>query len=151
MSLEQWLRNGWLQRHDATLPEIQQLLQVVDRELSDARAAGISADGRFQHAYTAALQLCAVPLRAAGYVVPKGQSHHKRTIDSLPYTLGGRWAETAEYLERCSRQRGQAMYERVDVVSEQDAGDLLQRVRQLRTDVVQWLKMEHAALTPPGI
>jgi hypothetical protein len=45
MSLEQWLRNTWLQRHDPTPPEIEQLLQVVDRELSDARAVGISADG----------------------------------------------------------------------------------------------------------
>jgi hypothetical protein len=42
------------------------------------------------------------------------------------------------------------MYERVDVVSEEDASDLLQRVGQLRTDVVNWLKAEHAALAPPG-
>jgi hypothetical protein len=43
------------------------------------------------------------------------------------------------------------MYERVDVVSEEDAGDLLQRVRQLRMDVVHWLKTEHAALVPLGM
>jgi len=30
MTLEQWLRNGWLLRNDATLAEIQQLLQVLE-------------------------------------------------------------------------------------------------------------------------
>jgi hypothetical protein len=92
MSLEEWLRNSWVQRFDPTLPEIQQLLRVVDRELSDARAKGISTDGKFAHAYTAALQLCMVPLRASGYKVPKGGSHHKRAIDSLRYTLGEPYA-----------------------------------------------------------
>ena len=100
MSLEPWLRNGWLQRHDPALPEIQQLLQVVDRELSDAHAKGISADGKFEHAYTAALQLCMIPLRAMGYQVTKGGWRHKKAIDSLPYTLGQPWAGTADYIER---------------------------------------------------
>ena len=36
---------------DATVAEIHKLLQVVDRDLSDAQAEGLSADGRFQHAY----------------------------------------------------------------------------------------------------
>jgi len=151
MSLEQWLRNAWVQRNDPTLPEIQKLLQVVRRELSDARAKGISADGRFEHAYTAALQLCMIALRAAGYQVPKGESRHKRTIDSLRYTLGEPYAETADYLERCSRQRGQAMYERIDVVSEHDAEELLSSAEQLKVDVVLWLKRNHPPLVPPGV
>jgi hypothetical protein len=151
MSLEQWLRNAWLQRRDPTLPEIHKLLQVVDRELSDARAEGISADGRFEHAYTAILQLCIVPLRAAGYQVPKGESRHKRAIDSLRYTLGEPWGETADYIELCSRQRGQAMYERIDVVSDADADELLSKARQLREDVVRWLTANHADLVPPAV
>jgi len=53
MSLERWLRNGWLQRNEPTLAEIRQLLQVVDRDISDAQAKGLSADGCFQHAYDA--------------------------------------------------------------------------------------------------
>jgi hypothetical protein len=151
MSLEQWLRNAWLQRHDSTLPEIQRLLQVVDRELSDARAVGISADGKFEHAYAAILQLCLVPLCAAGYQVPKGESRHKRAIESLRYTLGESWAETADYIDLCSRQRGQAMYERIDVVSHEDADELLAKAQQLRVDVVRWLRASHADLLPPDV
>ena len=48
MSLEQWLQNGWLRQHDLTLAESQQLLAVAERELSDAEAKGLSADGRFR-------------------------------------------------------------------------------------------------------
>jgi hypothetical protein len=151
MSLEQWLRNGWLQQDDATVAEIQRLLQVVDRDLADAQAAGLSSDGRFQHAYDAALQLCMIALRAAGYRVRKGQGHHKYGIDSLRHTLGDAWSGTADHVERCSRLRGQVVYERIGVVSEEDAQDLVDTACQLRTDVVNWLKTNHADLVPPGI
>ena len=61
MSLEQWLQNGWLRRSEPTLAEIQELLRVVDRDISNAQAVGLDADGRFQHAYNAALQICMDP------------------------------------------------------------------------------------------
>ena len=151
MSLEQWSRNGWLQPADSTVAEIQRVFQVVDRDLADGQATGLSTDGRFQHAYDAALQLCMLALRACGYRVPKGSGHHKRGIDSLRYTLGREWAETADHLERCSRLRGQAMYERIGVVSESDAQDLIDLARRLRADVLKWLKNQHPALVPPGL
>ena len=151
MSLEQWLRNGWLQPSEPTVAHIQQLLRVVDRDISDAQAKGLSADGKFEHAYNAALQLCAIALVISGYRVPKGAGLHKRTIDSLRHTLGRPWSDTADHIERCSRLRGQAMYERVGVVSEDDADDLLETARQLRTDVIKWLKEKYPMLVPPEV
>ncbi len=151
MSLEQWLRNGWLQRAEPTVAEIQQLLQVVQRDISDAQAKGLSVDGSFQHAYHAALQLCMIALLASGYRPSKGASHHKRAIECLPWTLGKKWSDTADHIERCSRLRSQAMYDRIDVVSEEDADDLLEAAKQLKTDVVNWLKANHQALVPSGL
>lgn len=151
MSLEQWLRSGWLQRNEPTVAQIQRLLQVVDQNISDAQAVGLSADGRFQHAYNAALQVCMIALLASGYQVPKGGSLHKRGIDSLRYTLGAKWSDTADHIERCSRLRGQATYERIGVVSEKDADDLLGTAKELRTDVINWLKASRPALVPPNI
>jgi len=151
MSLEQWLRSKWLQPSDPTVAHLQQLLRVVDREISDAQAEGLSADGKFEHAYAAALQLCVIALLASGYKVPKGPGLHKRAIDSLRYTLGDRWSDAADHIERCSRQRGQAVYERVGVVNQEDADDLLETARQLRTDVIKWLKENHPMLLPPGV
>ncbi len=151
MSLEQWLRNTWLQQAEPTVAEIQQLLQVVQRDVSDAQAKGLSVDGRFQHAYNAALQLCMIALLASGYRPAKGASHHKRAIESLRWTLGNKWSDMADHIERCSRLRGQAMYDRIDVVSEEDANDLLNTAKQLKTDVVNWLKANHQALVPQGL
>jgi hypothetical protein len=149
MSLEQWLQNGWLQRDETTVAEIQQRFQVVDRDLGDARATGLSADGRFQHAYDATLQLCVIALRASGYRVRKGQGHHKYAIDSLRLTLGDRWAEMSDHIERCSRLRGQAMYDRIGVVNDADARDLIDAAGRLRTDVIDWLTFHHPDLLPP--
>jgi hypothetical protein len=150
MSLERWLQNGWLQRDEATVAEIQQLLQVVDRDLADAQTPGLSVDGRFQHAYDAALQLCIIPLRACGYRARKGEGHHKRGIDSLRWTLGAGWSEAADHIERCSRLRGQAVYERIGVVSEEDARDLVNMAQHLRSDVINWLSNQHPELLPPA-
>ncbi|MBM4088880.1 MAG: hypothetical protein FJ276_05530 [Planctomycetes bacterium] len=151
MSLEQWRQNGWLQRSDATVPEIQQLLAIVDREIADAAIEALSTEGRFEHAYHAALQLCAIPLRSSGYRVPKGGLLHKRTIESLRHTLGEPHAETADYLDRCSRQRGRTVYEQVGVVTLRDAEDLLSVTRQLRTTVVEWLRAVHPELLPSAL
>ncbi len=151
MSLEQWRQNGWLQASDVTLPEIQQLLAVADREIGDAAVDGLSAEGRFEHAYSAALRLCAIPLRSLAYRVPKGASQHKRTIDSLRYTLGESHGETADCLERYSRARGRTVYEQIGVVTEEDAEDLLAIARQLRTEVIIWLRATHPELLPPGL
>ena len=149
MSLQQWLLNGWLRQDETTVAEIQQLFQVVDRDLGDALVTGLSADGCFQHAYDAALQLCMIALRASGYRVRKGQGHHKYGIDSLRYTLGNQWAEMSNHIERCSRLRGQAMYDRIGVVSEADARGLIDAASQLRTDVIDWLTSRHPDLLPP--
>lgn len=151
MSLEIWLRNGWLKAEETTIPEIQKLFQVVDRELSDARAQNLSPDGKFQHAYVAALQLCMIALRASGYKIPKGSLHHKRGIESLRLTLGKNWSDVTDYLEVCSRHRGQAVYESVGVVSAEDATDLLSTALKLRSDVIKWLTENHAALVPSDL
>jgi hypothetical protein len=151
MTLEGWLRNGWLETSDPELAVIHQLFQIVDRELHDAQIAGLSVDGRFKHSYDAALELCMIPLRASGYKVKKGTGHHKHGIDSLKLTLGTRWSQTADHLERCSRLRGQAVYEQIGVVSERDAAELLTLTIKLRADVLAWLRAEHPDFLPPGI
>ena len=67
MSLKQWLDNGWLRKHITDKQEISNLLQIVDRDLKDAKEKSISQDWRFGIAYNAALKLCAILLAAEGY------------------------------------------------------------------------------------
>jgi hypothetical protein len=150
MSLQNWLQSGYLNKHHATVAEVQKLLGIVDRELSDAAVHGLSPDGQFAHAYDAALQLCKVALHASGYEVGKGPGHHARTINSLEHTLGQSQKDNAIYLSKCSTQRHHSLYDYAGVVNDQDAQDLLDAARQLRADVLSWLRANSPKLLPKG-
>ena len=44
MSLSDWQRRGWLTPHTTSAREIADLLALVQRDLHDSRATGVSAD-----------------------------------------------------------------------------------------------------------
>lgn len=82
MSLQNWLQIGHLTNHQATIAEIRKILGVVDRELADASVTGLSDDGRFTHAYDAALLLCKLALHASGFELQKRvPGHHAMWIN----------------------------------------------------------------------
>ena len=87
MSLSAWERNGWVTRHETSANEIRDLLQVVERDLADSAAPGLSADWRMNIAYNAALQASTIALAASGYR-PGRDAHHFRVIQSLRETMG---------------------------------------------------------------
>ena len=146
MSLEQWTNNSWLVEEEPTKSEIQQLRAVVDRALADANVKGLSADARYMLAYDVGLTLCSICLRASGYRAAKGAGHHKRTIESLVFTLGDSARAVSDEIELASRLRGQAMYDRVDVVHETDVEQLIETVTELRDQVTDWLLRNHPTL-----
>src|SRR5271155_4828360 len=120
------------------------LLGVVDRELADASVAGLSDEGRFTHAYDAALLLCKLALHASGFEVQKrAPGHHAIWINSLEFTLGAKYKATAIHLSKCSKLRHTGLYDQAGVVEKQDAADLLEAARELRVAVLDWLRSQH--------
>lgn len=149
MSLQNWLQMGYLVEHQATVAEVRSLLGVIDRELSDAGVTGLSDEGRFSHAYDAALLLCKLALHASGFELQKRSSgHHARWINSLEYTLGKEQKKTLIHLSKSSKLRHTSLYDQTGVVQTEDADDLLEAARQLRTDVLAWLRSQHPTLLP---
>jgi hypothetical protein len=146
MSLQQWAENGWLRPHQTSRQEIDDLLAIVARDLADA-AGAISADWRFGIAYNAALKLCVILLHASGYR-PEKTLQHYRTIAALPEILGEQWRDAADYLETCRRKRNIVEYDRVGVVTEQDAPELAAFCKELRQEVLAWLNENHPELAP---
>ena len=67
MSLHQWPDDGWIGKIEPSQQEVTSLLRIADRELNDASVAGLSPDGRLEHAYAAVRVLCQVALHAGGY------------------------------------------------------------------------------------
>ena len=144
MSLEQWANNGWLRSHKTSAREIADLLAIVDRDLKDAEG-DISADWQYGIAYNAALKLCTILLHASGYRPEKSLAHY-RTLAALPLILGERHKDDANYLDTCRTKRNTAEYDRAGVTTEEDAGELIGFVRELRAEVIDWLRKNHPKL-----
>src|SRR5690606_37681566 len=89
MSLDNLVRTNQLARHEARPTEIQRLLASAKRNLTDAKAQGISDETRFDCAYKAIMQCALIGLLANGYrPATSTPGHHQTMIQTLPLTLG---------------------------------------------------------------
>jgi hypothetical protein len=147
MSLQSWASNGWLRIHQTSPQEITELLAMVDRDLADAQG-DISNDWRFGIAYNAALKLCTILLYASGYR-PEKTLQHYRTITALPLILGEQHKPDVDYLDACRMKRNMVEYDRVGGATSDDAGELIDFAKNLRTEVLEWICLNHPQLRPP--
>jgi hypothetical protein len=143
-TLEGLFENGWLKRHETSPAEIRMQLQNTDSDLADAEK-DISAAWRFAIACNAGLRLCSVALLASGYIAERDQKHH-RTIAALPLILGSSVSELAGFLDRCRSKRHDVGYQSAAAISEDESGELIRAVRELRGHVRAWLEREHPEL-----
>jgi hypothetical protein len=147
MSLTDWANSGWLRAHQASAQEIAGLLSIVDRDLRDATDGSVSADWRFGIAYNAALKLCAILVHASGYR-PERTLQHYRTIQALPLILGKERQDDADYLDTCRTKRNTVEYDMAGAATDNDAAELIEFTKELRTEVLAWLKKNHPKLLP---
>jgi hypothetical protein len=144
MSLDLYLRNGWIRRHETAPQEIQSLLAVSDRDIVQSQTPGLGPEWRFDIAYNAAVQLAVAALAASGFRAER-QNKHQRSIECLAFTVGLD-RKDVDLLDRCRRKRHTAVYEQVGTVSDQEAEELLAFSRRLRRVVEDWLRREHPGL-----
>ena len=145
MTLKQWADNSWLKSHKTSAEEIGNLRAIVDRDIKDAIEGGISADWRFGIAYNAALKLCTILLYAEGYKAERTLQHY-RTIQALPLILGLARNKDANYLDACRSKRNVVEYDYIGGVTENDAIELIDFVKELKNDVETWLNVNHSEL-----
>ena len=126
--------------------EIAGLLALADRNLADAGIRGLSAEGRFQFAYDAALAMATAALHAAGYRTNSNiPGHHAVTVESLQRTIGVD-ATLVRKLDAFRRKRNRVSYDAPAAVSAKEAADMLALAAQLRRDVEAWMRTKHATL-----
>lgn len=135
-SLEAWAENGWLQRHEATREEGDNLIAIVDREIQDARVPGLSLDAQLGMLYNAALKLIDIALRLYGYRADRANAHY-RTITSLPLTLGADWAESAKFINHIRSLRHRGDYESVGIATRDEVRDIHAEIQRLRPRIEQ--------------
>ena len=139
MSLQDWLDNGWLKRHQTDTQEIVNLLNIVDRDLRDADNASLSADWKFGIAYNAALKLCTIILYLQGYR-PVNQLAHYRAIMAIKEIPESNWQHYAAYLNACRMQRNILEYDHANTVSVQDAKALITFSKTFQAEVIEYIE-----------
>jgi hypothetical protein len=144
MSLQSWLKYGWLRPHRTNNKEIADLFRIIDRDLKDA-AGDISDDWRFGIAYNAALKLCTILIYAEGFR-PERALQHYRTIQALPIVLGDKRKADADYLDSCRSKRNTVEYDSVGAATGDDARELIEFAKDLKASVLSWLKEKHPEL-----
>lgn len=144
MSLRDWQKNSWLVEHKSSPEEIAALLAIVERDLANAKVAGLADDWRLSIGYNAALQAATAALAASGFRAAREQ-HHYRTIQSLALTIG--WpAAKVERFDRFRKKRNMIGYETAGVISGQEAREMHELAVGLRDDVFAWLRKQHPKL-----
>jgi len=144
MSLDDWLKSNWLHVHQTSAREIADLFAIADRDLQTARIDGLATDWKLAIAYTAALRLATAALAAAGYRASR-EAHHYRIIQSLAFTIGAD-KNIIGLLDTFRRIRNVSDYERAGTVSDRDADEMYHLAEQLRTNILQWLRIHHKHL-----
>lgn len=148
MTLQTWVKNRWLTKHQRSREEVADLLAIVDRDLADASVDRLSPDWRLSIAYNAALQMATLALAAEGYR-PERLRAHERAIQSLRLTIAAdnRLVDT---LDGVRRKRNLINYERAGATSPSEADEVHRLATRLRADVVKWLIDRHPDLIGDG-
>jgi hypothetical protein len=138
MTLENLLAIHRLQAFETTPGGVQRLLASAERNLADARLAGLSADNRFDAAYKTIMQCAMIGLWAKGFRTSTSQpGHHQTALQSLPKTLGLA-ADTVIVLDALRKQRNLNDYEG-DPVTDAAIAECLAQAEALIAHTRQWL------------
>lgn len=141
------LASRTVQNHTTTRQEIDDLREIVKRDLADAAIDQLSDDRKFATAYNAVLQLSKMSIACSGYRVTSGAGHHQKTFDVIRTALASPEAEDfADYFEMCRRKRNHIDYDGADIVTETEADELVEKAGEFNDFVEDWISREHPAL-----
>lgn len=146
MSLENWVKNNWLEQRPADAAEIARLLAVADGRLKDYRravAGKLSADVQLFLVYDAIRISATAALRAAGYRVVRGGSEHYRTIEALEFSIDPQ-KKLIPALDTLRRKRNLGAYDDFGLVSQGEADHYSKLAVRVRKDVEDWIRKNHA-------
>lgn len=144
MTLENWLKNGWLTEHKPTRQEITDLLAIVDRDLQECQIIGLSPEWRMNIAYNAALQAATAALAACGYRASR-DAHHFRVIQGLAHTIGAD-SSLIQRFQVFRKKRNISAYEKMGTISEHEAKEMVELAKDLRNKVAKWLASNYPEL-----
>lgn len=141
------MANGSVNTHTTSRQEIENLRELVNRDLQDAEIEGLSDDRRFATAYNAVLQLSKMAIACAGYRVSSNKTgHHRTTFEAVKNAVPIRDVENlADYFETCRRKRNLIDYDATELASETEADELVKKAREFQTIIEDWISDNYPA------
>ena len=139
MTLQDWVSNGWLKQHTSSPQEVRNLLDKVDRDITEVAKKEITLDWRLAIAYNACLGCATIALRASGYRIPGGAGQHYRTIQSLRFTIDPNY-DIIISLEAISKKRAIVNYDAAGTITEAEVEEASKLASELRILLFNWLK-----------
>src|SRR5712692_638155 len=137
MTWKSLLQAQRIKAHRTSLQELNDLRDVVERDLQDAGVKVLSADRRFATACNAVLQLAKMVIACAGYRVV-GPGHHLTTFEALEIAMGSPVSTLVAYFDTCRRKRNQVDYDRANAATETEAQELIHNADEFRDLVEEW-------------
>src|ERR1700691_93504 len=141
-----WLGKGDLKTHQTSKQEIDNLRDLITRDLADAAITGLSADRRFATAYNAALQVATIAIACSGYRVNARSGHHKVTFEAAAVAIGGEATALSDYFDTCRRKRNVIDYMTSSVATDTEADEIVQRANEVRSVVEKWVRSKHPSV-----
>lgn len=88
-----------------------------------------------------------IPLVASGFR-SRGAGHHVTVVATLSAALGPAEDDFARALDRCRAKRNEALYDSINVATENDVLRLIEATKQFEPRVLAWLAEHHPDLLP---
>ena len=142
MSLKDLLNQGRLRQHKTSKKEIENLLELVRRDIKDAKVEGLSSDRRFACAYNAVLQLATILLYCKGYK-PEGTGHHFTVFQVMKIIMGNNYYTLADYFDSCRSKRNITDYDYAGAISDLEAEELIEEAEKFLEITINWLKKNY--------
>jgi len=146
VSLQQLLQSRKILRHQTNRNELDELRAVVERDLKDASITELSADRRFAVAYNGVLQLAKMVLASEGFRASSRTGHHAVTLEATRLILGANHQPLLDYFDTCRRLRNQVNYDLAGAISESEAVEIVEKGKEFRQIVEDWIKQKHPDL-----
>ena len=134
------LDDGRIQPHRFRRRDLEAYMALAQSRLSDSDLAGMSTDVKYMLAYDAIHSAARAVMAAEGYRATHQPGHHATMFEFLERVADGRWQPQAEQFDDARKKRNRAAYERFGLISETEAGQLLEAARVFLAEVHEWLQ-----------
>ena len=139
MSLDQLLNQNKLRPHRTSKEEIWNLIELIKRDIRDAKVTNLSSDRRFAIAYNAVLQSATILLYCKGYK-PKGLGHHFTVFQAMKGILEDKYNDLADYFDSCRSKRNITDYSSSGEIALSEAEELIEEAEEFLKLIQKWIR-----------